>query len=288
VAVHELTFDHLIMGLSRKKNQDSVIDRLVVEHSDKAKQLVDAIVNADKTKAAGLREIFRRIPKKTIPLLRDMIVSHDVSRSNSAINILSMMNDIGAEVGLETIQNADPIIADRGAKILRNIGFAAVPFLREKLKDENPSKRGLAILMELDPDAMNFFENALEDMLGTQDQILSRYAIDAAASIGDFALPILIDLIGSVDPYEQQNATNALIKIGEPIVIELIEELDNPNSITQQNAIRALKEIGLPAVPALKDALNSESQLIKQNATAVLNSPAFKNKRKIFSRFKKN
>jgi len=287
VAVHDLTFEQMLGGLSRKKGQDALIDRVVNEHSDETDRIVAELVNADRHKTAALIKIFKRLPDQTLPQIKGMVMGSDVTAANAAVSVLCKMEEHGVDVGLDIIQHADPTIADRGAMILRNIGFDAVPFLREKLKRENPPKRGLAILMELDPEAMSFFENALEEMLGTRDQILARYSIDAAASIGDYALPVLVDLIGSSDPFEQQNATNALIKIGEPVVVELIEELDNPNSITQQNAMRALKEIGMPAVPALKEALTSDSQLIKQNATAVLSSSQFKSDKGFFSRFKR-
>lgn len=282
-----LTFEQLISALARSKGQESVVTELATSHSEKGEQLAEALVNKNQKTFLGLVKVYEHIPESVYPFLKDMVLSNDVNRSNAAVNALAeMKGGAGVDAALEIIENPDPAISGRAATILRKMGFTAVPFLRDKLKTENPSKRGLAILIELDPDSSDFFESALKDMLGTKDQILSRYAIDAASSIGDLALPILIDLIGSSDPYEQQNATNALIKIGEPIVIELVEELDHPNNLIQQNAIRALKEIGLPAAPYLKEALYSDSQLIKQNATAVLNSPEFKIKRGLLSRFK--
>lgn len=286
MSVKNIKFEDLVVGLSRKKRQDQIVDVLVSKHSGRIDELVQLSINADRNRLEGLTRIYMQMPDKAYPKLLEVILGDDISHATIVATIFSQMNGKGVDAALEIIQHADPIIAERGAAILRSMGFEAIPLLREKLKVENPPKRALAILMELDPEAVRFFENALEEMLSTQDQILARYAIDAAASIGDYALPILIDLIGSHDPYEQQNATNALIKIGEPIIVELIEELDNPNGITQQNAMRALKEIGLPAVPALKEALDSESQLIKQNVTAILKSQNFKTKRNFFSRKK--
>lgn len=283
----ETSFDLLLAGLSRKRYQDATVDTLAKLHSDKAPQLVEALQTATPDIAEGIAKALALMPEQSAPLLNSASRSADSVLSRTAMDILVQCNTPGVDVALELVADADPTIAARGADILRDMGFQAVPILRERLKCENPSKRALAILMELDPDAVSFFEGALEDMLSTQDQILSRYAIDAAASVGDYALPILVKLIGSTNPFEQQNATNALIKIGEPIVPELIDELDNPNSITQQNAIRALKEIGLPAVPGLKDSLDSDSQLIKQNVTAVLASISASTKKGLFSRFKR-
>ena len=283
----ELSFDEMIVGISRERYQDSIVSKLVENHADKTGLIVKEIVDAHGAKRSGLLEVIQRLSKHSLPTLHEMALGTEVSQNQTAVAVLSHMGEGGADIALDLIKNQDPAISDRGAQILRNMGFEAVPFLREKLSQENPSKRGLAILLELDPDAVTFFKNALTEILGTEDQILSRYAIDAAASIGDYAIPVLFRLIGSHDPFAQQNATNALIKIGEPVVVELVEELDNPSSLIQQNAIRALKEIGLSAAPALKEALNSESQLIKQNAASVLKSPAFKSNSKFFSRFRR-
>lgn len=283
----ETSFEHLLAALARRRYQDTTAAKLVELHSDKAPALVEALQTATPDIAEGISKALAGMPNQAAPHLTTHARSADPLVSKSAMDILSRCNDAGVDVALDLIADADPAIAARGATILRDMGFQAVPILRERLKLENPPKRALAILMELDPDAVSFFEGALEDMLSTQDQILSRYAIDAAASVGDYAMPILVKLIGSTNAFEQQNATNALIKIGEPIVPELIDELDNPNSITQQNAIRALKEIGLPAVPGLKDSLDSDSQLIKQNVTAVLASISSTTKKGLFSRFKR-
>ena len=180
------------------------------------------------------------------------------------------LGPIGVDLGLMLIGEDEPGLSLKGASILRAIGVAGAPKLRDMLTVDDPQRSALAILMELDPDAISYFKGQLKSALGSTNQHLSRFAIDALESVGDFGIPLLLELLADPDPFKQQNATNALIALGELAVQDLVDELDNPFSQVQQNAIRALKEIGTDAVPALKLALEAGSQMTVQNANIVL------------------
>ena len=281
-------FDILVAQLSRSSKSAESASKLLKNYSDRLIELVQNLGPSNDLKLGAIAGFAKQMPGEFIPELSLAVRSPRNAVSLNAQKILQKMGPEGLNIALELIDDDDAIISGRGAAILRGMDEENIPLLRKRLSVEDPSKRALAVLMERDNDAITYFQAQLEEILGSSDQILSRYAIDAIQTAGDYATPLLLELLGDLYPFKQQNATNALIAMCELAVPDLVDELDNPIPAVQQNAMRALKEIGSDAAPALNDALESGSQLMVQNARSTLSGlkKTPKNNR-LFGRFRK-
>jgi len=263
---------NLVESLSDYSLQADAIDSIVEHHDDSLLLIFGVLPDANGAIEHGVHQIFQRLPEKSADMLVEIVIDGDNLSRQIAIKALAQLGEHGVARGLTLLENNEPSISSMGGQVLRSIGPSAAPEIRSRLSKTDPSKRALAILVELDPECLDFFEAALEDAFGSHDQLIARFAIDAVATVGDSAIPFLIRLMGSSDQFKQQNATHALVSLGEVAVADIVDELDNPNPLIQQNCSAALREIGAPAIPALNDAMDSDSPLMQQNATAILST----------------
>ena len=271
----------LVEALSSKTERSESVQAIVEHHSDSLRLVFGALDDADASAEDAIYDIFSQLPEKASIMLAEVIRNDDDRSRQIAIKALSHLGEASVPSALLLLEDDDPTISSMGGQVLRSIGPEAAAHIKSNLSTKDPSKRALALMIELDPECLSFFETAMEDAFGSSDQFIARFAIDAMATVGDAAIPFLIRLTGSANQFKQQNATAALVALGEIAVADLVDELDNPNALIQQNCSAALRGIGSPAIAPLNDAMDSDSALMQQNARAVL-STIIKPKRGLF------
>lgn len=261
-------FSAFLVDLKRPMLDERTRADLIISFHKKYNQFFPKDIQSSQLRV--LNKLIKDYAGSFVLALESIMAESNFSLNNECKQILRNIGSPSVDLGLKFLDDRNSVVAEIGEQILYEIQDFGIERLRTLLTSDNPSKKGIKILKDIDPDGLSYFRNQLEDVLGEKNQVLARYGIDAIRSIGDFSIPLLLEMLGSNDPFKQQNSTNALIALGEIAVQDIIEELDNPIPTVQQNAIRALKQIGPDAIPALKLALESSSQLIVQNASIVL------------------
>lgn len=268
------TFEQLEEMLYMPANQDIAIAKIVENHSNEIGRLIGGSENYNAAKRRALAKIIKALPEASAPHLIKLAQHENEHQARKATKLLNDLENknLVIDAALKLLASKDISIASRGSHLLRNIGEKAISRLKDYISSHpDDADKIICILVELDPASFRQHEAIIEQMLGSDDNSVSKNAIEASSVSGEHAMPLLQKLIGSENSFLQQNSTNALIAMGKTAVEELIDLLDHPSGIVQQNSIRALKEIGLEAVPSLNDAVDSNSQLLAQNATRVLN-----------------
>ncbi|OQX79826.1 MAG: hypothetical protein B6D56_06320, partial [Candidatus Omnitrophica bacterium 4484_70.1] len=177
--------------------------------------------------------------------------------------IASHLRGIIIKALIEALKDEEWIVHHTAAGALVKIGFPAIPYLIEALRDEDINVRfkSAEVLDQIEWQPQNQEEEIL--------YFIAKHDWEGLVRIGYPAVPYLIKLLKNKDSYVRYRAVKALGEIGsqeiashliETIIKALIEALkDEKNSNVRQTIARALGKVGSQeAVPHLIEALKDE------------------------------